>query len=74
MKITDTRKHINGPTFADLAVGQVFVDPDGDICMKIKCNMGGQANAVLLSTGIAFYICEDDEVVLVKAEVIISEG
>lgn len=71
MKVTDKRQNPITIDFGNLEYGDVFQDEDGDICIKIdyECSL---ANAVVLSTGIAFNCELDAPVTPLNAEVIIT--
>jgi ribosomal protein S4E len=49
MKIIDNYTEKKGLTFEDLEVGDVFIDKDDDVCMKVDTSQS--ANTVLLENG-----------------------
>lgn len=63
--------------FKDLKKGDVFIDGEGDVCMKIERlfldSIGQNANAITLDFGDLFYIDNDSFVWLPKSAKLIVE-
>ena len=70
MKITDNRKEKDFLCFGDIGSGTVFIDDEGDICMKT--DEYAPNNAIVLKDGIIFEMSSGDKITLVNAELIIS--
>lgn len=64
------RKVMSSIRFKDIEKGDVFIDDDGDVCMKTEYLFVGSAdqnvNAVTLNFGDLFFIEDDDLVWLPK--------
>ena len=73
MKITDNRGEAK-VQFDDLQHGEVFMDEEEDVCIRIPCvdNEFGSWNAVLLDSGSAACFNSDDWVIRLNAELVIS--
>lgn len=71
MKIINNRT-TKEKTFQDLQIGQVFIDGDGDICMKLDNVVVD--NAVMLEDGNVISTDFNAIVIPVKATLTIEEG
>ena len=71
MKIINNRT-TKEKTFQDLQIGQVFIDGDGDICMKLDNVVVD--NAVMLEDGNVISVDFNTIVIPVKATLTIEEG
>ena len=71
MKIINNRT-TKEKTFQDLQIGQVFIDGDGDICMKLDNIVVD--NAVMLEDGNVISVDFNTIVIPVKATLTMEEG
>jgi hypothetical protein len=73
MKIADNRCS-SKVMFKNILYGEIFEDEDGDICIRMPMieNEFSSWNAVLLSSGNTACFDDDDEVVKLNAELVIS--
>lgn len=64
------RKVMSSIRFKDIEKGDVFIDDDGDVCMKTEClfvdSVRQNVNAVTLNFGDLFFIEDDNFVWLPK--------
>lgn len=71
------RKVMSSILFKDIEKGDVFIDDDGDVCMKTEClfvdNAGQNVNAVTLTFGDLFFIEDDDLVWLPNSDKLMVE-
>lgn len=58
-------------TFGDLQIGDVYIDGDGDVCIKINTTYGD--NAVMLENGVTICTNSSAIVIPVKATLTIEE-
>ena len=70
MKIIDNYTKKKGLTFEDLELGDVFIDTDEDICMKVDTSQ--TANTILLESGDVVTIMQLAKVTRVNATLIIE--
>ena len=70
MKIIDNYTKKKGLTFEDLELGDVFIDTDEDICMKVDTSP--TANTILLESGDVVTIMQLAKVTRVNATLIIE--
>ena len=70
MKIIDNYTKKKGLTFEDLELGDVFIDTDEDICMKVDTSP--TANTILLESGDVVTIMQSAKVTRVNATLIIE--
>jgi hypothetical protein len=70
MKIIDNYTKKKGLTFEDLELGDVFLDTDEDICMKVDTSQ--TANTILLESGDVVTIMQLAKVTRVNATLIIE--
>lgn len=63
MKIINNRE-AKEKTFKDLQVGEVFIDGDGDVCMKIDTMIVD--NAVVLEDGTV--VCTDMDIIVIPVK------
>ena len=59
--------------FKDIKKGDVFIDDDGDVCMKTERLFENNVNAVLLESGVLLFIEDDDFVWLPNSAKLIVE-
>lgn len=59
--------------FKDIKKGDVFIDNEGDVCMKTERLFGNNVNAVTLDFGNLCFIEDDDFVWLPKSAKLIVE-
>ena len=73
MIIKDYRGNANA-LFKELLYGELFEDEDTNICLRMStvCNEFGSWNAVNLSDGEPMCFANDDRVVRLNAELVIS--
>lgn len=57
--------------FKELESGEIFIDKDGDVCMKMKVNE--KPNAITLDYGIVFPVDNNEVVRLPKSAKLILE-
>lgn len=70
MKIIDNYSKKKGLTFENLELGDVFLDTDEDICMKVDTSP--TANTILLESGDVVTILQSAKVTRVNATLIIE--
>lgn len=70
MKIIDNYTKKKGLTFENLELGDVFLDTDEDICMKVDTSP--TANTILLESGDVVTIMQLAKVIRVNATLIIE--
>lgn len=58
-------------TFEDLHIGDIYIDGDGDVCIKINTTDGD--NAIILENGTVICTSSNTIVIPVKATLIIEE-
>jgi hypothetical protein len=63
MKIINNRT-FKEKTFEDLQIGDVYIDGDGDVCIKINTINGD--NAVMLENGVI--ICTDSNAIVIPVK------
>lgn len=72
MKITDNRKKPLVKKFEDILVGECFIDDDGDVTIKVLDSVANNTFAVCLRTGDIWFPCDDHELDIVSAMVVIE--
>lgn len=71
MKIIDSRKAKAVITFANIKMGECFIDDDGDVIMKVE--EWANNNAIDMRTGAAYFFDGETEVIPIKTSLTIYE-
>lgn len=71
MKIVDSRKSVESEFFNQLQVGDVFIDEDGDINIKVYDD-NKDYYAVVLKTGLVWFPADTHCVIKLNAHLVIE--